>query len=184
MSFSVQCSVVESFNFNGKHVRSVYVEDVGQCLVSKDVYEAIGCEREDGVKAIQQLVPEKYKIRFGNAQIDLEEGVDNSVHTQPNTTLLKEPGLNCFLLRCKRIEAEPLMEWVVETVLLHEVRRLSKQLSNQQKEIEEKDAALALIIDDLKDRDNQIQLSNTKTWHCKHKRMCIVTKMSRHHYPS
>ena len=121
MSLSVQRSVVESFNFNGKHVRSVYVKDVGQCLVSKDVYEAIGHEEEDGAKAIQRLVPEKHKIRFGDAQVDLKEGVDDSVHTQPNTMLLKEPGLYCFLLRCKRTEAEPFMEWVVETVLPREV---------------------------------------------------------------
>ena len=121
MSLSVQRSVVESFNFNGKHVRSVYVKDVGQCLVSKDIYEAIGHEEEDGAKAIQQLVPEKYKIQFGDAQVDLKESVDDSVNTQPNTMLLKEPSLYCFLLRCKRIEAEPFMEWVVETVLPREV---------------------------------------------------------------
>ena len=99
MSLSVQRSIVESFNFNGKHVRSVYVKDVGQCLVSKDVYEAIGYDKEDGVKAIQRLVHEKYKIRFGDAQVRLE-GVDNLVHTQPNTILLKESGFYCFLLRC------------------------------------------------------------------------------------
>ena len=62
MSLSVQRSVVESFKFNGKHVRSVYVKDVRQCLVLKDVYEAIGYEKEDRVKAIQRLAPEKYKI--------------------------------------------------------------------------------------------------------------------------
>ena len=67
--------------------------------------------------------------------------------------LLKEPGLYCFLLKCKRIEAEPFMEWVVETVLPHEVRRLSNQLSNQQKEIEEKDAAIVLLNDDLQNRE-------------------------------
>ena len=54
MSLSVQqCSVVESFNFNGKHVRSVYVKDVGQCLVPKGLYEATRFEKEDGAKAIQ-----------------------------------------------------------------------------------------------------------------------------------
>ena len=63
MSLSVQRSVVESFNFNGKHVWSVYVKDVGQCLLSKDVYEAIEYDKENGVKAIQRLVPEKYKIQ-------------------------------------------------------------------------------------------------------------------------
>ena len=156
MSLSAQRSVVESFKCNDKHVRSVYVKDVGQCLVSKDVYEAIGYGKEDGVKAIQRLVPEKYKIWFGDAQVDLE-GVDNSVYTQPNTTLLKQPGLYCFLLRCKRIEAEPFMEWVVETVLPYDVWRLSRQLSNQEKETEEKDTVIALMNDDLQDRDNQIQ---------------------------
>ena len=59
MSFSVQCSVVESFKFNGKHVRYVYVKHVGQCFISKDVYEGIGYNKENGVKAIQRLVPEK-----------------------------------------------------------------------------------------------------------------------------
>ena len=67
MSFSVKRSVVESFIFNDKHGRSVYAKDVGQCLVSKDVYEAIGYEKEDGIKAIQRLVPETYKIRSGDA---------------------------------------------------------------------------------------------------------------------
>ena len=62
MSLSVQRSAVESFKFNGKHVRSVYVKGVGQCLVPKDVYEAIGYEKEDEAKAVQPLVPEKYKI--------------------------------------------------------------------------------------------------------------------------
>ena len=48
MSFSVQHSVGESFMSNGKHVRPVYVKDVDQCLVSKDAYETIGYEKEDG----------------------------------------------------------------------------------------------------------------------------------------
>ena len=98
MSLSVQRSVVESFNFNSKNVRPVYVKDVGQSLVSKDVYEVIDYEKEHGVKAIQRLVPEKYKIRYGDAQVDLE-GVDNSVHTLPNTLLMKEPGLYCFFVK-------------------------------------------------------------------------------------
>ena len=76
------------------------------------------------------------------------EGVDNCVHTQPNK--LKEPGLYCFLLRCKRDEAEPFIEWVVETVLPREDRKLAST-------IEEKDAVIALMNDDLQDRDNQIQ---------------------------
>ena len=138
MPLWVQRSIVESFNFNGKHVRSVYVIDAGQCLVSKDVCEVIEYDKKNGVKAIQQLVVKKYKIRLGNAHVDLEEGVDNSFHTQPNTMLLKEPRLYCFLLRCKKDEVEPFMEWVVETVLPRKVRKLASA-------IEEKNAALAFI---------------------------------------
>ena len=84
MSLSVQRLVVEQFNFNGKQVRSVYVKDVGQCLVLKDVYEAVGYDKEDGVKAMQRLVFEKYKIRLGNPQVDLE-GV--TILFTPNQTL-------------------------------------------------------------------------------------------------
>ena len=116
MSLSVQRSAVESFRFNGKHVRTVYVKDVRQCLVTKNVYEAIENQKEDGAKAIQRLVPEKYKTQLDNVQVDLES-VDNAAHTQPNTLLLKDPDLNWFLLRCNRGETEPFMEWVVETVL-------------------------------------------------------------------
>ena len=139
MSLSVQRSAVESFNFNGKHVRSVYVKDVGQCLVSKDVYEAIGYNKESGVKAIERLVPEKYKIRFGDAQVDLE-GVENPIHTQPNTMLLKKPDIYCLFLRCKKDEAEPFMEWVVETVLPQKVRKFAST-------IKEKDTVIALMND-------------------------------------
>ena len=149
MSFSVKRSVLESFSFNGKHVGSVYVQDVGQCLVSKDVYEAIGYQEEDGAKAVQRLVLEKYKIRLGDAQVGLQ-GVDNSVLTQPNTLLLKKTGLYCFLSRCKTDEAQLFMEWVVETVLPREVRKLAST-------IEKKDAVIAFMNDDLQGRDDQIQ---------------------------
>ena len=63
---------------------------------------------------------------------------------------MKEPGLYCFLLRCKRDEVETFIEWLVETVLPREVRKLASA-------IEEKDAVIVLMNDDLQDRDNQIQ---------------------------
>ena len=63
----------------------------------KEFYEVVGYDKENGVKAIRWLVPEKYKIWLGDAQVNLEEGVDNAFHTQPNTMLLKEPGLYCFI---------------------------------------------------------------------------------------
>ena len=43
------------------------------------------------------------------------------------------------------------MEWAVETVLPRQVRKLASA-------IEEKDAALVMLNDDLQDRDNQIQV--------------------------
>ena len=47
MSLSVQRLVVESFSFNGKNIRAVHVPDVGQCLVAKDVYAAVGYNKEN-----------------------------------------------------------------------------------------------------------------------------------------
>ena len=118
MSLSVQRSVVESFSFNGKNVRSVHVPDVGQSLVAKDVYTAVGYDKENGVKTMQRLVPEKYKMRLGDFVIDKKRGVHENARLHPDIVLLKEPFLYCFLLRCRSDEAEPFMEWAVETVLL------------------------------------------------------------------
>ena len=52
MSLSVLRSVVESFKFNDKNIR-----DAGHCLISQDVYKGVGYDRENGIKAIQRLVP-------------------------------------------------------------------------------------------------------------------------------
>ena len=51
MSLSVQRSVAEQFSFNGKKVQSVHIKG-GECLLSRDVYKAIGYDEEDGKKAI------------------------------------------------------------------------------------------------------------------------------------
>ena len=148
MSLLVQPLVVEQFSFNSKKVQSLDVNGE-ESLVSRDVYMAIGYEEENGKKATQNLVPRKYKLRFGDVKPSLSQGED-IFPLQKDTVLLKEPRLYCFLLRCKRDEAELFMEWVVETVLPREVRKLTSA-------IEEKDAALALLTDNLQDRDNQIQ---------------------------
>ena len=53
--------------------------------------------------------------------------------------MLKEPGLYCFLLRCKKPRAEPFIEWVVETVLPREIRKLAsanEEKDNQIKSLE------------------------------------------------
>ena len=65
---------------------------------------------------------------------------------QDDAILLKEPGLYCFLLRCKMSGVEPFMEWAVETVLPRDVRELTSV-------IEEKVAAIALFNNDLKNRE-------------------------------
>ena len=141
MSLSVQRSLVESFKFNDKNIRAVHINGE-ECLVSRDVYKAIGYKEENGKKTIKNLVPNKYKLRFGDVNYSLNQREDIFL-LHKDTVLLKEPGLYYFLLRCMRDEAEPFMEWVVEKVLPREVRKLASV-------IEEKEAVIA-------HRDNQIQ---------------------------
>ena len=114
-------------------------------LVSRGVYMAIGYEEENGKKAIQNLVPSKYKLRFGDVKPSLNQWVDIFL-LHKVTVLLKEPGRYCFLLRCKRDEAEPFMEWAVETVWPQEARKLASA-------IEEKDVEIALLSDDLENHE-------------------------------
>ena len=72
MSVSIHQSLIEQFSFEGKSVRTVHVKGTGECLVASDVWRAIGYDRKAGVQAIQRLVPEKYKMRLGDACVDLE----------------------------------------------------------------------------------------------------------------
>ena len=149
-------SIVEQFSFEGKSVRAVYVRGTGECLVASDVYRAIGYDRKAGVQAIQRLVPERYKMRLSDAGVTLK-GVLKSEYPQPDSVLLKEPGLYCFLLRCGKPEAEPFMEWVCEKVLPREVRKLTTV-------VEEKDAQIALLSDDLvleQEHARQLEYNNT-----------------------
>ena len=88
-------------------------------------------------------------MRLGDAKNVLRGEVSIDL-LHPDTVLLKEPDLYYFLLKCKMDEAEPFIEWVVETILPQEVRKLASA-------IEEKNAALALLNDVLRDRENQIQ---------------------------
>ena len=87
MSLLAQRSVVEQFGFNGKKVQSVHVKGE-ECLVSRDVYMAIGYEKENGKKAIQNLVPSKYKLRFGDVKPSLNQGEDIFL-LHKDTVLLK-----------------------------------------------------------------------------------------------
>ena len=134
MPLLVQCSVVESFNFNGGKVQSVHVNGE-ECLVSREVYMAIGYEEENSKKAIQNLVPKKYKLRFGEVKPSLSRR-DDIFLLHKEKVLLKEPGLYCFLLRCKKDEGEPFMEWVVETVLPREARKLASAIDEKDNQIQ------------------------------------------------
>ena len=125
MSLSVQRSVIESFSFNGKNVRSVHVPDLGECLVGIDVLRAIGyVDDNNGRIAIKRHVPQKYIMRFEDVKDIVERHVRSDV-PHDDAILLKEPSLYCFFLRCKIPVAEPFMEWAVETVLPWEVRKLT-----------------------------------------------------------
>ena len=112
MSLLVQRSVVESLKFNGKNIRAVHVKGE-EFLVSRDVYRTIGCHEETGkiscIKGIQKLVPNKYKLLLGDLKFLLNQRVD-IFPPHKDTILLKEPGLYCFLSRCKRDEAKSFME--------------------------------------------------------------------------
>ena len=147
MAVSISSSVVEKFNFNGQNVRSLYIKDIGECLLAKDVYKAVGYEQENGKKAIQNLVPDGYKLRYGDVKFSVNKR-DEIKPLHPDTVLLKESGLYCFLLRCKKDKAQPFMKWVVETVLPREVRRLNEQLENAE-------ASIALLSDDLEVANNR-----------------------------
>ena len=149
-------SIVDQFSFEGKRVRAVHVRGTGECLVASDVYRAISYDRKAGVQAMQRLVPERYKMQLSDAGVVLE-GVIKSKYPQPDSVLLKEPGLYCFLLRCGKPEAELFMEWVCKEVLPREVRKLTAV-------VEEKYIQLALLSDDLvleQEHARQLEYDNT-----------------------
>ena len=112
--------------------------------------KAVGYNDDDNARrAVQTHVPEKYRMRL--------EDVKNVLRGEVNidTVLFKEPGLYCLLLRCKKHKTKPFMEWVMETVL-------PQQDWKSASAIDGKDAALALIHDDLRNRDNRIQAIHTE----------------------
>ena len=106
-----------------------------ECLVARDAYKAIGYEEEKGKQVIQNLVRHKYKLGFGDLKASLNQ-LEYIFLLNKDTFLLKEPGLHCFLLRCKKDEAELFMERAVETVLPREVQKSALAIG-------EKDAALS-----------------------------------------
>ena len=88
MSLSIQ-----QFQFNNLNIRSCYLKEYGQCLIAKDVYQALGYTREAGKKAIQNLVPDEYKLRFGDVKLSVKKG-EGIIPLHPDMVLLTEPGLS------------------------------------------------------------------------------------------
>ena len=52
---------------------------------------------------------------------------------------------------CKKPEGEQFLEWVIETALVREIRKLASA-------IKEKDSAFTLLNNDLQEQDNRIQV--------------------------
>ena len=142
----------EQFSFNGKNVRSFYVNGE-PLLMAKDVCLAIGYSKKAIHHAIEAHVPSKYKLRFSDIKGTVDLTIPSNV--QPEQILLKEPGLYCLLLRSKKDEAEPFMDWVAETVLPREVRKLNEE---HQAVIEDKDNALTLLNDELDESQRNIAI--------------------------
>jgi len=42
--------------------------------VARDVYATVGYDEENGKKAIQSFVPEKYKLRLSDVKLSLKQG--------------------------------------------------------------------------------------------------------------
>ena len=149
-SVSIKRSVVEQFSFDGKSVRSVFVKDIGECLVACDVCAAIGYSDERcGRRAIQRHVPKKYQVRYKHVKNELGRRVQLNP-PQDDQILLKEPGLYCFLLRCKMEKANPFMEWVCEEILPRAVRKLAAELDEEKHKVQVKDTQLALLDEDIR----------------------------------
>ena len=76
-------------------MQSIYVPDVGQCLVAKDVSKAVGYSDDDNARrAIRGHVPGKYRMRLGDGT------VNSGLHL--DAVLLKESSLKLFLMRCRK----------------------------------------------------------------------------------
>ena len=90
----------------------VHIKNVGQCFVGIDVSRASGYVVDNnGKRAIKRHVPQRYTMQFEDVKDILERHVQSDM-PQDDAILLKEPGLYCFLLRCKKPKAEPFVEWL------------------------------------------------------------------------
>ena len=97
MSLSVQCSVVESFEFNDKNIRVAHIKNVGQCFVGIDVSKAIGYNDDGNARrAVQMHVPGKYRMHLGDAKKILGTEVHIDLHIREDKVLLKNQAFIAF----------------------------------------------------------------------------------------
>ena len=101
-------------------------------LYQKMFMRRLNMMRKMAKKVIQNSVPSKHQPHFGDVPSSLSQGED----IFKDTTLLKEPGFYCFLLLCKKPRAEPFMEWVVETVLSREARKLASAIEEKDNQMQ------------------------------------------------
>ena len=91
MNLLVQCSVVESFKFNGEKIRTVHVPGLGRYLVGIDVSIAIGyVDDNNDRRAIKRHVPQKYMMWYEDVKDIAKRHVRLDV-PQDDAILLKEP---------------------------------------------------------------------------------------------
>ena len=133
---------------------------VGTSNTLSDVYKAVGYSQRAGVQSIQRLVPDKYKMRLRDVNIDLDK-VDKSVHFHPDTVLLKEPaptpiryarrwcknlhdafvnvdGALEMVVRSRKPKAVALVKWLTK-------KGVEKLQEDHQKAIEERDTRIQAI---------------------------------------
>ena len=75
MSLSIQHSVIEQFSFDGQTVRSIYVRDVGQCVIAKDVYKVLGYGRKAGITSSKTTCSREVQDTLRDADVDFQVGV-------------------------------------------------------------------------------------------------------------
>ena len=151
----VNVKSTEHFSFDDSDVLNALVDGKPH-LKAVDVCLAIGYNEDTYRKALIRHVPEKYKIIYENLKnlgdvrlINNRVALTRLKTPKNNIIFLTEPGLYCLLLRSKMEKAEPFMEWVVETILPKEVRQLTKEMEEKDREhrvaIQRKDSHIALI---------------------------------------
>ena len=82
MSLSIRQSFVEQFSFNGKNVRAVYIQDVGECLVACDVYEAMAMVAKLAYRQYRDLFPISIRCGLEMLMLCCKGYPTNSIQTQ------------------------------------------------------------------------------------------------------